>query len=164
MAMLNRSRCGAVLTRAFWPALGAVHVVPWVGTARALVDAPGPGTLAPWLALTLTILFVALKTLDVPWLRLGSRPRAALAFLLAGALVHHDAVAPGIEDVGSVAVLATVTLSVAIKALPALRTSLARASRMAWPCTGPALGVACVERPIDPIAIGRAPRAPPLAA
>ena len=163
MRTLTRHFCGAMLCRAFWAGASILHVGPWVGATRSLLEQPSVAGFVAWLGVALAIIFFVLKTLDVCWLRFGSRRQFALVFVVACALVHHEAAVDGVDEVAAVAVAVAVAVSGA-KVLSALRSSLADTPTMAWSRYSLCLRRAVVLKTPDPIAVRRASRAPPLTA
>lgn len=90
-------RCGRLaahltLGRVWWTSLALLHAPIFARVSAALLTGEADaGRMASWGALLLTLAFFALKAIDVPWLRLGSRRASAVAFLVVCGLVHGHA-------------------------------------------------------------------------
>lgn len=105
-----------LISRAAWAAMLLLHVVLIPAAVSKLVSATdvsdvvnGFGRIA---ALGLSIAFFALKTAGVPWLRLQSGWRPAVAFVAIAAILHFPAVTRGgaSNDADSIAPFGAVLL------------------------------------------------------
>lgn len=113
----TRSVCmKRLVSRAAWAAMLLLHVLLIPAAAAQLVSAidvsdvvNGLGRIA---ALGLSIAFFALKTAGVPWLRVRSGWRPAVAFLAIAAILHFPAVTRGgaSNDADSIAPFGAVLL------------------------------------------------------
>ncbi len=95
-AIVTRSRNGRPgLNRAAWTLMGLSHVPGCIAAWHALI-ATGfdPSQVNKCIALTVAVLFCALKVLDVACLRFHADRRSWIAIALAIALVHVGMVAP----------------------------------------------------------------------
>jgi hypothetical protein len=168
MALLLRYLRGALSARLFWAAVIALHVPAFLATTRALLDQPGLATLVPWLALAATVSLFILKAFDVPWLRLGSRRRFALVFVIACAFVHHEAAAGAADTASSGAVTAAVVVTAVVagglRVLPALRATLRTRGPVGPRLRRFAARQAAFARLLTPISLRLASRGPPLVA
>lgn len=94
----TRSVCKKrLISRAAWAAMLLLHVLLIPATSSQLVSAIDVSDVANGLgriaALGLSIAFFALKTAGVPWLRVRSGWRPAVAFVAIAAILHFPAVA-----------------------------------------------------------------------
>lgn len=82
-----------IAARATWIALTALHVGFLAPTWAPILDGEaGLGPIARAVLLVVATAFFALRAFDAPILRLGGSSRGWCIFLLATALMHHDAV------------------------------------------------------------------------
>jgi hypothetical protein len=99
----------AALPRAWWTFLLVIHLPILVAICSALVtEGLGVSRLGSLLALVVAMAFFFLKLRDVPYLRLRTRQQSIIVVGLLTALVHSNAIAPGVD--GTVVAQTTVAL------------------------------------------------------
>lgn len=110
-------RLARALARAGWGALAAIHVPILVSVLGSIGGGPSDGRVGSAIALGAAIGLFVLKALDVRFLRLRSPRHACLAFCLATAIVHHDAVARCLDDRTVVEAAVVVSTVIAVRGL-----------------------------------------------
>jgi hypothetical protein len=118
-------RLATLTIPSFWACLALMHAPALVSATRSVLHQPSAETVVMWAALLATLSLFVLKSFDVRWLRLGSRRRTALTFVIASAFVHHEAIIATTDEAAPVAVVTTV---VAVAGVPLIRQLIGRVS------------------------------------